>query len=419
MPAIAGLRGTGDFATDERPKNFRETILFLDPNGDSPLTALMSKMSSESTDDPEFNWWEETMDAVRVQLNGAIADAGATTAFTVDADGTSGSVNTGGSYSGLTGALSLHIGDLLLYVGTAAVPLNTGLGEVVMVTANPSTDTGLTVARAARGSTGATMADNGILVKIGNVAEEGAAAPKAASRNPTKRNNFAQIFTTTYNITETTRKTHFRTGDPLKNERKRRMFDHAVDMENAFMWGRKFEDTGTNGEPRRSTGGLNSFLTTNRTVFVDGGGPAFTEDTFLDAITPVFTRSGAGSGNERIAFVGNTALTAINKLARNSASSRINHTESIKVYGMDLQKWILPQGVVYVRSHPLMNTDPVFKRSMFVLNPKGLKYRHLRDTKFVDNIQANDEDRLAGKWITEAGLEVQHESTMAYLGNLS
>ena len=42
--AVAGLRGTGDWGTDERPKNFRETILWRDPNGSAPLTALMSKM---------------------------------------------------------------------------------------------------------------------------------------------------------------------------------------------------------------------------------------------------------------------------------------------------------------------------------------------------------------------------------------
>ena len=26
--AVAGLRGTGDWATDERPKNFREMVLW-------------------------------------------------------------------------------------------------------------------------------------------------------------------------------------------------------------------------------------------------------------------------------------------------------------------------------------------------------------------------------------------------------
>ena len=64
---IPGLRGTGDWGTDERPKSFRETILWLDPNGDSPLTALMGQATSENVDDPEFSWWEEENQQARIQ----------------------------------------------------------------------------------------------------------------------------------------------------------------------------------------------------------------------------------------------------------------------------------------------------------------------------------------------------------------
>jgi len=51
-----GMRGTGDWVTDARPKNYRETMLFLYPNGDLPLTAMMSKMKNEKVDDPEFRF---------------------------------------------------------------------------------------------------------------------------------------------------------------------------------------------------------------------------------------------------------------------------------------------------------------------------------------------------------------------------
>lgn len=54
MSAFLGMRGTGSWATDQRPKNYRETILFLYPNGTAPLTAIMSKLKSERVDDPEF-----------------------------------------------------------------------------------------------------------------------------------------------------------------------------------------------------------------------------------------------------------------------------------------------------------------------------------------------------------------------------
>jgi hypothetical protein len=54
MAAFLGMRGTGDWATDERPKSWREAILMLYPNGDAPLTAILSKMGEEKVTDPEF-----------------------------------------------------------------------------------------------------------------------------------------------------------------------------------------------------------------------------------------------------------------------------------------------------------------------------------------------------------------------------
>ena len=53
MPFL-GMRGTGDWATDQRPKSWREGILYLYPNGQAPLTAIMSKLRSERCDDPEL-----------------------------------------------------------------------------------------------------------------------------------------------------------------------------------------------------------------------------------------------------------------------------------------------------------------------------------------------------------------------------
>jgi len=73
---IAGLRTSDNFATDERPKNFREFILFRNPNGSAPITALMAKARSESVDDPEFSWWDEPNDILRLQVNGAVAASG-------------------------------------------------------------------------------------------------------------------------------------------------------------------------------------------------------------------------------------------------------------------------------------------------------------------------------------------------------
>jgi len=391
--AIIGLRGTGDWGTDERPKNFREMILWRQPNGQSPLTALLSRIASEKTDDPEFAWWEEQLDSVRVQE-------------------TAGLTNSGTSMTFASGGDALVPGDLLL---VEKADQTTYDNEIVEVSA--ATATSATIIRAAAGTTAATIPINSFLTKIGNVYGEGTNSPTATTRNPGKKFNYCQIFKTSYELTETAKITKARTGDPLKNDKKRKMFDHSVAMEWAFLLGRKSEVAGSNGKPKRTTAGLRSFLTTNVTIF-GGGGPTLGEDTFINAISPVFNYA-SGAGDERLILCGNAAMTKINRLARDSASSRINHTETVKLYGMNLQRWIMPQGAVYMKTHPLLNAHPVYSKSMFVIDPSQLKYRFQRDTKPMDNIQANDADTEKGQWLSECGLEVHHEMTMAYLGNVA
>ena len=390
--AFAGLRGTGDWGVDERPKNFREMILWRNPNGSAPLTALMSKMKTEKTDDPEFAWWEEEQNAINVVIDGI--SLAADTALEL-----------------VSGGLLLVPGDLLLISKTEVAGYDNEIMEVTAVT----DDTNIVVARGAAGSTAADTVDLDYATKIGNVYSEGSNSPDVSNVNPVKLLNFTQIFKTAYELTGTVQVTRARTGDPLKNDKKRKMFQHSAALEFAWLFGKAFEATGSNGKPKRYTGGLREFIQTNAKVYTI----AATEDSFLDDIYKVFDYDAGNAGNERLIFAGNGFLNSLNKIARDSASSRINFDGTVKTYGMELQKWVLPQGTVMVRTHPLMNTHPIYTDSAFVIDPSAIVYRPLRDTKPQDNIQAPDADTRKGQWMTEAGIEVRHEKTMAYLGNFS
>jgi hypothetical protein len=393
MPAIAGLRGTGDWGTDERPKSFREAILWMDPNGVTPLTALLGKSKSESVDDPEFSWWEETLQQIRV---------------TSDATGLSASSTALGLVSG---GLDLVPGDMLLVEKADGATYDNEIVEVSSV----SSDTAIVVRRGQAGTSAATTGASFNALKIGNRFAEGSLSPTSSTRNPTKYNNFCQIFKTSYEVTNTADKTKARTGNALSNDKKRKMFDHSTAMELAFLWGRKSETTGANGKPMRTTGGLRSFISTNRTIF----STTPTVNTILDALYPVFDYSGLGAGDERIIFAGNGALNTFNKVIANNGNVKVEYAGVVKQYGMNLQSFVTPQGIFYIKTHPLMNTHPRYTNSMFVINGAGLRYRHLRDTKAQENIQAPDADTTKGQWLTEAGLEVNHERTFAYLGNVT
>ena len=408
MAAVAGLRGTGDWGTDERPKNFREMILFLNPNGDTPLTGLMSRVQKRTTDDPDFNWWDEPVTIVRLRVNGALVAAD-TTVVVDSADPTD---TTLGDPWGV--ATHLKPGDLLM-VEEDTDPFTPEYLEVVQVIS----ETSFTVKRGVAGGVAAgSIADNSFLLLIGSRYTEGSAAPLATSRNPVKYQNYCQIFKDTYKLTGTAEKTRARTGDPLANDKKRKMWDHARGMEFAFMFGSKSEVTGDDGELMRTTQGLRKFIpTSNTTVF----SAAVTVSSFLDAVSPVFDWS-SPAGDDRIVFTGNTALLELNKVIQTDANSQIQFGEKITQFGMNLRELIMPQGRLLFRIHPMLNRHAVYGSSMWITDFSALRWVPVRgrDTRFQDNIQNKDEDARRGQWITEAGLQVDFGGlTCGYLGNVS
>lgn len=407
MAAVAGLRGTGDWGADERPKNFREMILWRNPNGTAPMFAFMARVQKESTDDPEFSWWDEPNELVRLTVNGALGTGD--TIVAVD------SVDPSASAPKTHWGVASHLvpGDLLLVEPAAD---NATFNHEVIQVVSVISDTQFTVKRGASGTTAAVIANDASLLKIGSAYAEGTASPKAASRNPIKYFNYTQIFKTAYELTGTAEQTRTRTGDPLQNDKRRKAFDHSRDIELALLFGQRSETTGANGKPVRTMNGLRKQVG-NVTVFSS----AVTISTLLNAVSPVFDFDSA-AGNSRVAFAGNTALNEINKVIQTDANSQIQWGGKIKQFGMDLRELVFPQGSLFIRTHPLLSRHALYQKSMFLIDFSTIRWRPMkaRDTKFMDNIQAKDEDVRKGQWMTEGGLEVQGGGlTSAYLGNIS
>lgn len=426
MAAVAGLRGTGDFSADERPKNFREMILFLEPNGDAPIFGLTSKAKKRTVNDPEYNWWDEPTDLVRLLVNGALGSGD--TLIAVD------SVDPTDTLLDSNWGLATHLkpGDLLL---VEKVDQATYDNEIVLVTGVVST-TQFTVQRGAAGTTPAPIPDNSFLLLVGSVYAEGTAAPEAVSRNPIKYNNFMQIFKDAYEITGTVEVTKTRTGNPWSNDKKRKMFDHARAIEWSFMFGRKSETTGPNGKPLRTMNGIRAQLPTSRVkVFaaneLNNATPGKGINALLDNVYRVFDYS-SGSGDTRISFCGNTALNTINKMVQQDTAADIQWGGVVKAYGMNLRELIFPQGRLLVRTHPLLNrhaayvggtyTPGPYAASMWILDFACIEYVTLpgRDTKTKDDVQNKDEDVRRGFIQSDCSIQLDKGGlTCAYLGGLN
>src|SRR5215471_3704417 len=410
MSGIAGLRGTGDWGTDERPKNFREGILRFNPNGTAPIFALSAKAGKRSVDDPEFAWWCEGNVLIRLQINFAANYGTTDTMLTVDTlDPTSTTLG-----ANLGTATNLKPGDILLVEPVSdSATFNYELLEVDSVIS----DTQFNVRRGAGGTTAAAINDNVFLTVIGSSFAEGTGAPRAVTRNPIKFSNFIQIFKDTYELTGTADKTKTRTNNNYSEDKKRKSFKHSGDIEWSMLLGRAAETTGDNGKPKRFMGGIRSFIpSSNVTVFSS----AVTPNTFLDAIAPVFNYN-TGAGDTRMVFAGQTALIELSKVFAGEVLFNVNNV--VKIYGMDFQEFRMPNGTVLLKSHPLLSIHGLYKKSAFVLDFDAIKYITMNgrpDGRAKDDVQLEEEDVRRGFFQTDCSVEVDYGGlTMAYLGNIS
>ena len=409
--AIQGLRTTANFVNDQRPKNWREGILLLDPNGSIPLVGLTSVMKKRETDDPEFNWWEKATDTRRLKMTSS-ATALTTSNTTITLDSTDGN------------GLSVKEGDLLRVMQT---------GEIVRVVADPTVNTSITVVRA-WGDTAATAVDttsagkNPFLLVIGSVYEEGSLAPSGVNFDPTKKYNYTQIFRNTLEMTRTASKTRLRTGDAVKEAKRECLLYHGIDMERAF-WLSDRKETTINGKPARSLGGFLWLLTnynsgSNIKTATSDYASGVTMAGFEEYLYNIFKYG----SKEKMAFCGNRSLLTIQQIIRKNSHLQI--TSGIKEYGMDVARVSCPFGTLVLKNHPLFNQDVSgttggtayygMESWMAVMDMENVKYVYLSgsDTKYEPVLQANGMDGMQSGYLTEASLELSLPQTHYLVKNL-
>ena len=393
--ATLGLRGTGAFATngtpgssDQRPKNWREMMLMLFPNGEMPLTALLSKLASQGTDDPEFNWWEKGLPTQRT------------------------TVNNGAGYA--SGATSIVVADGSIFKAGHVV-LVERTKEIIFVTVDPTANT-LTVVRGKGEVAAAAMVDTDPLYVIGTVHEEGADSPNIVTYSPTKVFNYCQIFRTSLGQTRTAKKTRLRwdrTG-PYREAKREALQLHGIEMEKAFMFGQRLEETGPNGMPRRTTRGVRTFITTN--ILTD----ANTDGTWTNSdLTSAWENIFRYGSSEKFGMAGSTAISVLTNYAKLNTNTTVNMVPTDQVYGMKITHIITPFGDLYLKNHPLMSDHPTYRKDMVVLDLPFLKYRYVDDTTFKKNVQAPGVDSSKDEFLTECGLEMWHEKAHALMTNLT
>lgn len=425
MAAFLGMRGTGDWVTDERPKNWRQGILYLYPNGAAPLTGLLSKMPEQRVDDPEFNWWTKTLAAQGGAISGVFTNTALSTAYV--SGGVAGNI----LYVRLAEELADEFREGHQALLRDADHLDVDVNVKVTAVTKAGASSYLTVKLLENDDNGATtdLSNADTVLIIGNINAEGAPIPDAIAYDPVKWFNYTQIFRSPLEITRTARRTRLRTEDAYREAKRESLEYHSIEMEKAFLFGIKSENVGANGKPERTTMGLIPAIKEAAPQNVNDFSLnlTYTGDTWLqsgeewfDNMLELIFRYG---DTQKMAFVGSGALLGINRLAKQGGQIQI--TPMTTSYGLKVGHWITPFGDIYLKTHPLFSFDATTRNAMVIFEPAKLKYRFIDDTAFMSMPEKNvspSHERLDGtkeEWLTECGLEYHHPISFGFLSGLN
>ena len=318
-------------------------------------------------------------------------------------------VNYGSGYNSSATSVVVDNGS---YFGSANLVLLPRTGEIVRVSSVSSNT--LTITRAAAGSTAAAIVDGDDLRIIGSAHAEGATAGTMKATKKSRGYNYTQIFRDTFGATGTEEASELYWGNDRTRDRKNRGVAHALNIEAAFLFGQRDEDT-SGSTPIRTTRGVLNWITTNTEAI----GGFISEDAWNSFLQNGFLHSSSQGKNSKWFFGSRAVIGAINGFARDA----LQVVPKDKTYGISVQNYTSFFGDVLLMAHNLLENNPASNGTGtakyggygILMDPQSPTYRFLaangknRDTKLRRDIQANDADSWQDEYLSEIGMEYRME----------
>lgn len=383
-PTIIGTQeATTNIEQTQRVVDMRDTIYLLQPE-ETPFTALVRKLSKKDAKNPKFDWLEdEQVPWMTAINNGAGYTAGATSIVVDD-----------GPF--------IAVGDIIKVFKT---------GEAMRVTA-VATNT-LTVSRG-WGSTAAALVDNDIVMVLGPAIAEGQSVGAARMTVKVPKFNYTEIFRHPVKVTKTLEASALYGGNERNTQRRKVAIQHNMAIERALWFGTRVENTTATDAPIRSTGGVTSFVTTNKTSLANDA--ALTLAAF-DAFWETVFFYGSGM---RWAFASPHMMTLINALGQSKLQLYQQPLGQAKnqTFGIAVTQYVSPHGTVNL-IHTRLFKDWVAATTPFASGKvlialdfdadDGVAYRALRDTSLMTELQVRGDDFFLDEYLTECGLQLAQE----------
>lgn len=371
---------TGNVATDtvnqsQRVPDIDPKIEELEPNA-APLVTLTKKLRKVPAIGPKVEWLEhEPLPRFDVLSASAASNA---TALPV----------TNGNY--------FRVGDVIRNT-------NTGVGFEVTATAAGA----ITVGAALGAVAASAHASGDEIFIVSNLNAEGAGLRQIKSAKVANLSNYTQIVRTPWGVTGTEAATKLYGGPDPQRLKAEAAVEHMRQWEQIAITGAKSENLTVTGAPKRTAGGLTEFATTNVTATIG----AMSEATFQTWLRTAFryTSTGPFSGR-KILLASPLFLSVIEGYARTNLQVVNDRAET---YGIRMKTYVSGNGEVDIITEPWFADSLVYRGWAIAIDLDSIAYCPLRDTKHMDDRQANDLDSMQGEWLTEATFVFRHERRFA------
>lgn len=394
MSAIAGLLNLSNAQTNDLVGEFQEAVLVRNSKGmntGSTLFGLMSRLSVESADNIEFNWWER--DPVRRDIYANGAQIAGSTTLVVD--------------DGATAPA-----DVFAVLATGSILKNERTGEYIRVVSDPTSAT-VTVARGQFSTTAAAINDNDLFTLITLAKDEGANATRAKYEEPSLSTNYIQTFNSSVMLTNAFKGSVLRTDieGPLRERRIQALETVANDIELGLLFGKRGRVAGTNGYIY-TTGGIVDVI--DRAGLTSNALNGLTTSGVTLAAFKTWLASFMVYGSDaKLAFCGPKAFAVISDYANQGANGfRIMNMET--VFGMNITEIVTPFGVLNLAFHPLFKNASNYQDWMVVVDLLHIKQKTFEPLFLEPNIQTPGQDSYQEQYRAKLGLKVKFPQAHGY-----
>ena len=383
---VANYRGPEDHVSTRVKIDMADKILWYAPEA-TPFLTLTGKIKGKRK---AFNYKYEWLEKDQKPRRLVIADATNT-----DADTT----------------INVDDGDK---ASARDVLLNTRTREVMLVS-SISTDE-LTVVRGIGGGNAPCVAGDNLLI-IGSSYADGATSGTPSSITEFSKYNYTQIFRTPFAFTGRDLETELFGGPDKMTETKWQGIEHKRSIEYALYFGKRHLISATGGVHQATfTGGLDESIVSNQW---DVSGVTLNTRAFNEFLEEglKWGKGGRLQGGSATKYLLCSApwLTEINSWAEQKLEYRVLDKE----IGFAAMEYKSPHGRVMLVSSPILDEWHPDRAYLIDFNHVDYVYLRNRDTKLLDNREANDVDGEKYEYFSDCGLQVEFEQAHASLTGLS